>query len=243
MHTNHSPLPREFYDRNALEVAPALLGCLLARRDGRRVRLARIVETEAYVGEHDLACHAKAGRTPRTDPMFGEPGHAYVYFVYGMHTMLNTVCGPGSAANAVLIRAAAPLNAEEEAKLGLRVDEISPLLHSASGPGNLCTALGVTLAQNRADLCDPDSELFILPRTIGTPTIWAGPRIGVDYAGVWASEPFRFCDRDDPHVSRPRPALVEARKKMASRGKQKVQSRKSKVENKVRARTTRRRGR
>ena len=103
------PLPRSFYDRNAVKVAPALLGCILARRVRGAYVLGRIVETEAYVGEHDLACHARAGRTARTEVMYGEPGHAYVYLIYGIHQMLNCVCGPGSDANAVLIRAAEPV--------------------------------------------------------------------------------------------------------------------------------------
>ena len=114
------PLPRSFYDRNAVKVAPALLGCILARRVRGAYVLGRIVETEAYVGEHDLACHARAGRTARTEVMYGEPGHAYVYLIYGIHQMLNCVCGPGSDANAVLIRSVEP------------VPDSLPWLHSTS---------------------------------------------------------------------------------------------------------------
>ncbi|GAC1553775.1 MAG: DNA-3-methyladenine glycosylase [Myxococcales bacterium] len=197
------PLPRAFYDRNAAWVAPALIGCLLVRKAGRgRVRIARIVETEAYVGEEDLACHARVGRTARTEVMYGRPGRAYVYLVYGLHHCLNAVCGPGAAANAVLIRAAEPV-APDEAPAQLA---LSPLLHSATGPGNLCKALGLTLAHNREDLCAADGSLFIAPRP-GTPPphLWAGPRIGVDYAGGWADEPLRFCDADSAFVSRPLP--------------------------------------
>src|SRR2546428_13625577 len=106
--------------------------------------MGRIVETEAYVGEHDLACHARAGRTARTDVMYGEPGHAYVYLIYGIHQMLNCVCGPGSDANAVLNRAVEPLPAP------------APWLHPTShGPGNVFKPLGIKRAPNRTDLCDP----------------------------------------------------------------------------------------
>lgn len=197
------PLPRSFYDRNAAWVAPALIGCLLVRKAGRgRVRIARIVETEAYVGEEDLACHARVGRTARTEVMYGAPGHAYVYLVYGLHHCLNAVCGPGPAANAVLIRAAEPLPAGEVPA----ETQAAPLLHSPTGPGNLCKALGVTLAQNRDDLCGADAPLFIAPRAPGQPPrLWAGPRIGVAYSGSWAAEPLRFCDAASPFVSRPLP--------------------------------------
>ncbi len=185
------PLPRSFYDRNAVKVAPALVGCVLARRVGEDWLLGRIVETEAYVGEHDLACHARAGRTARTEVMYGAPGHAYVYLIYGIHQMLNCVCGPGSDANAVLIRAVEPL------------PESAPWLHATGrGPGNVCKAFGVKLSDNRADLCDAASDLLIAPR-VGRPRIVRGPRIGVDYAGRWAHEPLRFCDAKSAHLSRP----------------------------------------
>ena len=185
------PLARSFYDRNAVKVAPALLGCVLARRTPEGWMLGRIVETEAYVGEHDLACHSRAGRTGRTEVMYGEPGHAYVYLIYGIHQMLNCVCGPGSDANAVLIRAVEP------------IADSAPWLHqSARGPGNVCKAFGVGPALNGADLCEPGGELLVLPRT-GRPRIVAGPRIGVAYAGKWAAEPLRFCDVRSEHLSRP----------------------------------------
>ncbi len=187
------PLAREFYDRNAVKVAPALLGCVLARRVREGWLLGRIVETEAYVGEHDLACHARAGRTERTSVMYEEPGHAYVYLIYGIHQMLNCVCGPGDDANAVLIRAVEPLEGS------------APWLHrSGKGPGNVCKAFGVEMRHNRADLCRQDAELFIAARPAGSrrPRIERGPRVGVDYAGVWAAEPLRFWDARSEHVSR-----------------------------------------
>jgi len=201
-----APLPRSFYDRNAVWVAPDLVGCLLVRRAGRgALRVARIVETEAYVGEHDLACHARAGRTARTEVMYGEPGHAYVYLIYGLHHCLNTVCGPGGDANAVLIRAAEPLSSDGLPPLPRRA-RLLTLGHSATGPGNLCRALELTLANNRGDLCDARAPLFIAPRPFDRePRLWAGPRVGVDYSGEWARAPLRFCDLDSPHLSRPLP--------------------------------------
>jgi DNA-3-methyladenine glycosylase len=114
--------------------------------------------------------------------------------IYGIHQMLNCVCGPGGEANAVLLRSAEPV----EASL--------PWLHgSGSGPGNLCKAFGVQRRHNRGDLCDPESELIILPRPPGAsrPRTVRGPRIGVDYAGVWSEEPLRFCDGRSAHLSRP----------------------------------------
>jgi DNA-3-methyladenine glycosylase len=185
-------LPRSFYDRNAVRVAPALLGCVLARRVPEGLILGRIVESEAYVGEHDLACHARAGRTSRTEPMYGEPGRAYVYLIYGIHQMLNCVCGPGSEANAVLLRAVEP------------IAESLPWLHAnGRGPGNLCKAFGVERRHNRHDLCDASSELFIAARPGPKPRVVRGPRIGVAYAGKWAREPLRFCDERSAHLSRP----------------------------------------
>ncbi len=186
------PLPRSFYDRNAVKVAPDLLGCVLARRWRGGWLLGRIVETEAYVGEHDLACHARAGRTARTEVMYGEPGHAYVYLIYGIHQMLNCVCGPGSDANAVLIRAVEPL------------PDSLPWLHkSGRGPGNVCKAFGIRMSHNRDDLCAPEAELIIAPRLPPRPRIARAKRIGVEYAGHWAHEPLRFCDTRSSHLSKP----------------------------------------
>ena len=123
--------------------------------------------------------------------MYGEPGHAYVYLIYGIHQMLNCVCGPGAEANAVLVRAVEP------------VEGSAPWLHkTARGPGNVCKAFGISLRHNRADLCDASGELIVAPR-LGKPKIVRGPRIGVDYAGRWSSEPLRFCDARSVHLSRP----------------------------------------
>jgi DNA-3-methyladenine glycosylase len=134
------PLPRSFYAREAEVVARALLGCVVVRRLGGRSMCARIVETEAYVGQHDAASHSRAGVTPRTAVMFGPPGWTYVYLVYGMHYMLNVVTGPEGSGQAVLLRGAEPLAGLDE-----RLD----------GPGRLARALGVDLRLNRSDLCAP----------------------------------------------------------------------------------------
>jgi len=182
-------LPRSFYDRPALSVARDLLGKVLVLEGEGGRRVARIVEVEAYVGEHDLACHAARGRTPRTEVLFGPPGHAYVYLIYGVHHCFNVVtCREGRAA-AVLVRGVEPLQGV-------------PPRQRTDGPGRLCDALGVTLAHNRVDLTG--DRLFLL----GAPPLPAarvarGPRIGVDYAGAWAHKPYRLWVRDHPHVSRP----------------------------------------
>lgn len=181
----NQPLPRSFYAQDAVTVAQGLLGCqLVLRRATAEARRVRIVETEAYVGTHDLACHAARGRTARTAVMFGPPGFAYVYLVYGLHDMLNVVTGPVGRAEAVLLRAA-----EAVAGVEGRLD----------GPGRLTRALGVTRALNGADLCRG-------PLTIqaGAPParIVVTPRVGVEYAGEWADAPLRFLDGDSLGVSR-----------------------------------------
>src|SRR5215813_13265911 len=132
-------LPLAFYERPALIVARELIGKVLAHQRGSDLRAGRIVETEAYVGEHDLACHASRGRTRRTEVLFGPPGRAYVYFIYGMYYCFNVVTEPEGVASAVLVRALEPLSGIPS---GLSTD----------GPGKLCRALGITLSQNREDL-------------------------------------------------------------------------------------------
>ena len=163
------------------------------------MRACRLVETEAYLGPHDLASHSRMGKTARNAPMFGPPGRAYVYLIYGLHHCVNAVCGPGRFPSAVLLRAAAPLSPEEEGAAFA-----SPLLHSATGPGNLCRALGIKLSQNRADLCDEEGPLFVAEPIGPKPALVAGPRIGVEYAGQWAGKPYRFWERGSPHVSKPK---------------------------------------
>lgn len=177
-------LARNFYARDAATVARELIGTILVRGDKR----GRIVETEAYVGAHDLACHAAKGRTRRTEVMFGPAGHAYVYFIYGMHDMLNIVTGPVGDAQAVLVRAAEPLE-------GWAAD--------LSGPGKLARAFDIKVKRdNGLDLTEKD--LFILHDPRARPTIRITPRIGVAYARQWQHEPLRFIDANSPHVSGPR---------------------------------------
>ena len=135
------PLPRAFYDRDAEAVARDLLGTLLAHRVGDELRVGRVVETEAYLGLHDLAAHSSRGRTARTEVMFGPPGHAYVYLIYGMHHCLNAVTGPEGDASAVLIRALEPVR---------NVDG------GTNGPGRLCRALAIDRTLNGRDLVGGD---------------------------------------------------------------------------------------
>lgn len=179
-------LPREFYARRAIVVARDLLGRVLVHQDGGVRRAGVIVETEAYVGPHDLACHASKGRTARTDVMFGPAGHAYVYLIYGMYDCFNVVCERVGYPAAVLVRAVAPIEGCDG---------------KTDGPGKLCRALKINRALNRADLTN--SALTIEEGTRMSPRrIEKGPRIGVDYSGDWAHAPLRFWVRDDPHVSR-----------------------------------------
>ncbi|HET9451546.1 MAG TPA: DNA-3-methyladenine glycosylase [Aggregicoccus sp.] len=185
-------LPEAFYARDALSVARELLGALLVLEGsgapGEARKVGRIVETEAYVGEHDLACHAAKGRTARTEVLYGPPGRAYVYLIYGMYPCFNTVTDPQGQASAVLVRALEPL---EGFAPGARTD----------GPGRLCRAMGLSLLHNRQSLLAP--PLYLLR---GTPVpearVERGPRVGVDYAGPWAHEPLRLWVRDSVHVSK-----------------------------------------
>jgi DNA-3-methyladenine glycosylase len=180
-------LPRSFYNRDALHVAPDLIGKILVHRfDDRQLR-ARIVETEAYVGPHDLACHASKGRTGRTEVMFGRAGHAYVYLIYGMYKMLNIVTADVNDAQAVLIRAAEPLD-------GLQAD--------LSGPGKLCRDMHITRGQNGLDLTA--DELFLLDNPDDHPKITRTKRVGIDYAKEWTHALLRFYDAQSPAVSKPR---------------------------------------
>lgn len=177
-------LGREFFERNADVVAPDLLGKLLVRQlpEGE-VRWGRLVEVEAYLGEPDQASHARRGRTKRTAPMYGPPGHAYVYFVYGMHWCLNLVCREEGTAHAVLVRALEP----------------GPRTPRASGPGLVCRALAIDRGLDGAPLVPPD--LYLLDDGARPGPIVTTPRVGVDYAGEWAARPLRFAI-SSPHLSR-----------------------------------------
>jgi DNA-3-methyladenine glycosylase len=192
-----NPLDRDFYLRSAVRVARDLLGARLVRVR-ERVRLEGIItETEAYVGEEDLACHAKAGRTPRTAIMYGQPGRAYVYFTYGMHWLLNAVTGRPGFPAAVLIRAMIPV-AGVEAMSARRKGR------GFDGPAKLTQALEIDGKDNGADLTRTGSGLWI-EQGIPVPRrrVNRGPRIGLNHVPEpWKSKPWRFLARLDPEELR-----------------------------------------
>jgi len=192
-------LGRSFFDRPALAVAEELLGKVLVRTTSEGVVAGRIVETEAYVGLEDRASHASRGRTERNAVMFGPPGHAYVYLVYGMHWCLNLVTEREGIPAAVLIRAVEPLEGVE--LMWRRRAKARRERDLTSGPARLCQAFAIDGALNGADLCGPGSELFVEGRGLAAGEVVAAPRVGVDYAGEWALKPFRFLDRQSAFVS------------------------------------------
>ncbi|MGH9068954.1 MAG: DNA-3-methyladenine glycosylase [Acidimicrobiales bacterium] len=224
------PLPRAFYRRDSLVVAPELLNTILVH--GRRA--GRIVEIEAYRGEEDPASHAYRGRTPRNETMFGPPGHLYVYRSYGIHWCANVVCGEEGVARAVLLRAVAPVAGLEEmrAARGMagaggsgqsgrsgrpRPDEgleskpgrPRPDKDLGSGPGRLGQALGLDRRHDGADLVVGDRGVAILGDGTPPPACpGAGPRVGVSVA---AGRPWRWWVPGDPNVSRSRPAGAAGR--------------------------------
>ena len=180
-------LPRAFYNRDTVTVARELLGKILVHRVGETELQGRIVEVEAYLGPHDLASHSAKGLTARTQTMFGPPGHAYVYLIYGMHHCLNVVTEPEGHGAAVLLRALEP---------------VKNLTARTSGPGLLSRALQIDRRHNGHDLLSAD--LYITEPTETKPLkIVKRPRIGVDYAGTWAKRHLRFYIKDNPHISRP----------------------------------------
>jgi DNA-3-methyladenine glycosylase len=190
-------ISRPFYEQPTLAVARELLGKYLVRKhpDGKTV--GRIVETEAYIGPRDLACHASRGRTARTEIMFGPAGYAYVYFIYGVYYCLNIVTEEVDHASAVLIRALEPADGIELMKKRRKTEELRNLV---SGPGKLCQAFAIDRALNGADACG--KVLYIEDRGEPAPKILARPRVGVDYAGKWKDKPWRFLIRGNEFVSR-----------------------------------------
>ncbi|MCY0963499.1 DNA-3-methyladenine glycosylase [Streptomyces sp. H27-H5] len=196
---DRTPLARSFFDRPVLTVAPDLLGRTLVRRTPDGPLELRITEVEAYEGEADPGSHAYRGRTARNASMFGPPGHAYVYFIYGMWFSLNLVCGPPGRASGVLLRAGeVTVGAELARKRRLTARRDGEL---AKGPARLATALDVDRSLDGTDLCDgPDSLLSLLTGTPAPPDLVSnGPRTGVGGAG--AGHPYRFWVTDDPTVS------------------------------------------
>jgi DNA-3-methyladenine glycosylase len=174
-------LPRSFYDRDTITVARELLGKLLVHGD----RVGRIVETEAYLGPHDLAAHSARGLTKRNAVMFGPPGFAYVYMIYGMYFCMNVVTEREGHASAVLLRALEPVRG---------------ITGKTSGPGLLCHAMGIDRQRNGHDLLSDD--FYIATGQSGHFRIVKRPRIGVDYARHWARRHLRFYIAGNPFVSR-----------------------------------------
>jgi DNA-3-methyladenine glycosylase len=176
-------LSAAFFQQPATPLAKKLIGKILVRRVRGKDFRARIVETEAYLGPRDLASHASKGLTRRNVVLFGPPGRAYVYFVYGMHEMLNVVA---QDAQAVLIRAAEPLD-------GWKAD--------LSGPGRLTRAFKISRSQNGIDLTGP--QIYFLEDNRDRPRLVCTKRIGIDYAGEWKDAPLRFLDADCAVHGRP----------------------------------------
>jgi len=185
-------LPRSFYERPAFEVAPDIIGSVLVREiDGHHLS-AVICETEAYQGQEDQACHARNGATPRCQVMFEEAGHAYIYFTYGMHWMLNLVCEPKGQPAAVLIRAIFPLEGLDQ--MCMHRPKLAGTAHWLDGPAKLTEALKLERSMNGVDLCDPRSGLRV-EQGIKVPGEWiqVSPRIGIKYAPEpWQSMPWRW---------------------------------------------------
>lgn len=195
-------LQEDFYARPADRVARDLLGCRLVRRWHGVDLVCRIVETEAYLPGRDAASHANRGRTVRNAPMFGAPGQAYVYFIYGMYDMLNVVCEKPGVPAAVLLRAAEPL---QEVPRMQRWRRVRHDWQVANGPGKLCQAMRITRVLNTHPL--RNVPLQIVPGKLRHGEhVGVSGRIGVAYAGQDAFLPLRFFIRDHPHVSRVRPA-------------------------------------
>jgi len=219
-----TPIPREFFARTSVEVAPDLLGCVLEHETAEGLVAVELTEVEAYAGRADPASHAYRGRTARNAVMFGPPGHAYVYFTYGMHFCVNLVCRDPGTASAVLLRAGRVIEGEELARArrtrrraggdrdsasqdsaGLTAKAMSAR-DLARGPARLCQALDIDRALDGADVCAAGSPLRVRRRQPGTGTIArsgqgnirSGPRVGVSAA---ADVPWRFWFDGDPTVS------------------------------------------
>ena len=200
-------LPRSFYLQPTLTVARRLLGKVLVHETADGVAAGRIVEVEAYRGPADRAAHSRGGhRSARNEVMYGPPGHAYVYFIYGMHHCVNIVTQPRDVPEAVLIRALEPVAGVELMRRRRRLPD-APEWRLCRGPGALCQALGIHRAMNGADLVR--GALRILDRPYVAPArIGRTPRIGVDYAGADAERPWRFLVIGSPAVSGPRRAAT-----------------------------------
>ncbi|MBX7156870.1 MAG: DNA-3-methyladenine glycosylase [Verrucomicrobiae bacterium] len=182
----YQKLPRSFYDRDTIIVAQELLGKYLIHTVDNVPRIGKIVETEAYLGPHDLAAHSARGLTPRTRVMFGPPGHAYIYLIYGIYHCMNVVTEREGHASAVLLRA---------------IEPIQNIHARTQGPGLLCRAMQIDQRQNACDLL---SDHFYIAQSTKCHsfTITKRPRIGVDYAKHWAKRLLRFYIKNNPFISR-----------------------------------------
>ena len=201
MKTKFTPLPASFYDRDPRAVSRDLLGKILLRRESGKLLAGRIVEVEAYLGAEDAAAHAAAGRTAHNDVLFGPPGRAYVYFIYGNHYCLNVSCLPEGNAGCVLVRALEPVSGIEEMARarGLPVQE-RDLRRLTSGPGRLAEAFGITRQRdNDKDLTNCKSDLWIGEDGSLAPRVLVTKRIGITKA---AEMPLRYVVADNPFVSR-----------------------------------------
>jgi DNA-3-methyladenine glycosylase len=210
-------IPRDFFARHSLQVAPELLGCVLEHQTADGLVAVELTEVEAYAGDTDPASHAYRGKTARNAVMFGPPGHAYVYFTYGMYFCANLVClGDEGSASAVLLRAGRVIEGEELARSRrTRGTTVVPFRDLARGPARLCLALDIDRSQDGADVCVPDSPLRMRWPEAGTTArseekrIATGPRVGVSSA---AEVPWRFWWEGDPTVSAYRAAVPRRRK-------------------------------
>jgi DNA-3-methyladenine glycosylase len=192
-------LPRSFYDRDPRLVGPDLLGKILVRRQGRKQLTGRIVEVEAYLGADDLAAHASIGKTARNAVLFGPPGHAYIYFIYGNHYCLNVSCLPVGTPGGILFRALEPLRGIEDMFKLRGIEAGSDLRHLTGGPGRLAAALGITRERdNGKDLTDARSDLFIADDGMPPPRVLITKRIGITKA---AEMPLRYIVAENRFVS------------------------------------------
>jgi DNA-3-methyladenine glycosylase len=210
------PLDRTFFRRDPRRVARDLLGKILLR-EGEFHLMARIVEVEAYLGENDPAAHAAAGNTARNSVLFGPPGYAYVYFIYGNHYCLNVSCEREGKAGSVLVRALEPLlGLEEMARArGITMSGPRDLPPLTSGPGRLSQAFGITrLRDNGCDLTSPGSGLWIGQDGFQATTIQITPRIGITKA---TDEPLRFILAGNPFLSGRKPPVDNRRPRLDKR--------------------------
>ena len=194
------PIPRFFYNRDPRLVGPDLLGRILVRRQGRKLLTGRIVEVEAYLGADDPAAHASVGKTARNAVLFGPPGHAYVYFIYGNHYCLNVSCLPQGIPGGILFRALDPLQGLEEMFKLRGIGQGADLLRLTSGPGRLAEAFGITRERdNGKDLTSARSDLYIADGDWRPPQVLITKRIGITKA---AEMPLRYIVAGNRFVSK-----------------------------------------